>query len=276
MSEFILTRMDRPSIPTDQARRVFFREAAIRSSAQAGRTCGQNNQESNPGLSCRLARRKIRWDSLITVFPTCKSLCVRESYISTHLLANCPHWGYNYFVNALHVGLENIKGYSYTYGKLAQNTTKWQPGKILCAQPQIASILGSAFCPTGALAGGIDIAAHWMTDLKEGVCLIGFWFNHEHCCWTSNETTFQERDRCPQWKSWAELIAGTAQVGRRSIGSHVLINIIGLDITWLIVRHTCAIAVHRVSNVVGKWYDHAKNLTKGAQGFAIVSTKTTR
>ncbi|MEQ2164452.1 H(+)/Cl(-) exchange transporter 5 [Goodea atripinnis] len=50
-----------------------------------------------------------------------------------------------------------------------------------------------------------------MTDLKEGVCLIGFWFNHEHCCWTSNETTFQERDRCPQWKSWAELIAGASE-----------------------------------------------------------------
>uniref|UniRef100_A0A8C7ZBM2 Chloride channel protein n=1 Tax=Oryzias sinensis TaxID=183150 RepID=A0A8C7ZBM2_9TELE len=62
----------------------------------------------------------------------------------------------------------------------------------------------------GALAGGIDIAAHWMTDLKGGVCLVGFWFNHEHCCWTYNET-FQERDRCPQWKSWAELITGTSE-----------------------------------------------------------------
>uniref|UniRef100_A0A8C1TJW8 Chloride channel protein n=1 Tax=Cyprinus carpio TaxID=7962 RepID=A0A8C1TJW8_CYPCA len=61
----------------------------------------------------------------------------------------------------------------------------------------------------GALAGGIDISAHWMTDLKEGVCLNGFWFNHEHCCWNSNETTFQERDKCPNWKSWAELIVGT-------------------------------------------------------------------
>lgn len=58
------------------------------------------------------------------------------------------------------------------------------------------------------MAGGIDISAHWMTDLKEGVCLIGFWFNHEHCCWNSNETTFQERDKCPQWKSWAELMIG--------------------------------------------------------------------
>uniref|UniRef100_A0A8C5GAY0 Chloride channel protein n=1 Tax=Gouania willdenowi TaxID=441366 RepID=A0A8C5GAY0_GOUWI len=63
---------------------------------------------------------------------------------------------------------------------------------------------------TGAIAGGIDIAAHWLTDMKEGVCLNGFWFNHEHCCWTSNETTFQERDRCPQWKSWAELVAGSS------------------------------------------------------------------
>lgn len=65
----------------------------------------------------------------------------------------------------------------------------------------------------GALAGGIDIAAHWMTDLKEGVCLNGFWFNHEDCCWTSNETTFKERDRCPQWKSWAELMVGVNEVG---------------------------------------------------------------
>ncbi|KAK1889985.1 H(+)/Cl(-) exchange transporter 5 [Dissostichus eleginoides] len=64
---------------------------------------------------------------------------------------------------------------------------------------------------SGALAGGIDIAAHWLTDMKEGICLVGFWFNHEHCCWTSKETTFQERDRCPQWQSWAELITGTAE-----------------------------------------------------------------
>ncbi|XP_051578794.1 H(+)/Cl(-) exchange transporter 5-like [Myxocyprinus asiaticus] len=64
---------------------------------------------------------------------------------------------------------------------------------------------------SGALAGGIDIAAHWMTDLKEGVCLNGFWFNHEHCCWASNETTFQERDKCPQWRSWAELMVGVSE-----------------------------------------------------------------
>uniref|UniRef100_A0A674N7R3 Chloride channel protein n=1 Tax=Takifugu rubripes TaxID=31033 RepID=A0A674N7R3_TAKRU len=64
---------------------------------------------------------------------------------------------------------------------------------------------------SGALAGLIDIAADWMNDLKEGVCLSALWFNHEQCCWTSNETTFAERDKCPQWKSWAELILGQAE-----------------------------------------------------------------
>lgn len=41
---------------------------------------------------------------------------------------------------------------------------------------------------------------------------MGFWFNHEHCCWTSSETTFQDRDRCPQWQTWGELITGTSEV----------------------------------------------------------------
>lgn len=56
-----------------------------------------------------------------------------------------------------------------------------------------------------------------MTDLKEGVCLTAFWYSHEQCCWTSNETTFDDRDKCPQWQKWAELMTGHAEVrpGRR-------------------------------------------------------------
>ncbi|XP_043913433.1 H(+)/Cl(-) exchange transporter 5 isoform X1 [Protopterus annectens] len=58
----------------------------------------------------------------------------------------------------------------------------------------------------GALAGVIDISAHWMTDLKEGFCLTTFWFNKEHCCWSSNETTFKDPNKCPSWKTWSEII----------------------------------------------------------------------
>ncbi|TNN47064.1 H(+)/Cl(-) exchange transporter 4 [Liparis tanakae] len=64
----------------------------------------------------------------------------------------------------------------------------------------------------GTLAGVIDLAVDWMTDLKEGVCLSAFWYSHEQCCWTSNETTFADRDKCPQWQTWAELMTGHAEV----------------------------------------------------------------
>lgn len=65
---------------------------------------------------------------------------------------------------------------------------------------------------SGSLAGLIDISAHWMTDLKEGICTLGIWFNHEHCCWNSNHVTFENRDKCPEWNSWSQLIISTNEV----------------------------------------------------------------
>ncbi|XP_019273046.1 H(+)/Cl(-) exchange transporter 5 isoform X4 [Panthera pardus] len=62
---------------------------------------------------------------------------------------------------------------------------------------------------SGSLAGLIDISAHWMTDLKEGICTEGFWFNHEHCCWNSEHVTFEDRDKCPEWNSWSQLLIST-------------------------------------------------------------------
>lgn len=51
-----------------------------------------------------------------------------------------------------------------------------------------------------------------MTDLKEGICTEGFWFNHEHCCWNSEHVTFEDRDKCPEWNSWSQLIISTDEV----------------------------------------------------------------
>ena len=69
----------------------------------------------------------------------------------------------------------------------------------------------------GTLAGVIDLAVDWMTDLKEGVCLSAFWYSHEQCCWNSNATTFDNRDKCPQWQKWAELMTGHSDVSECSV-----------------------------------------------------------
>ncbi|KAL0969963.1 hypothetical protein UPYG_G00235330 [Umbra pygmaea] len=88
---------------------------------------------------------------------------------------------------------------------------------------------------SGALAGGIDILAYWLTDLKEGVCLNGFWFDHEHCCWGSNKTTFQEMDKCPEWNSWAELFAGSSEGAAAYVLNYMMFMLWALLFAFLAV-----------------------------------------
>ena len=80
--------------------------------------------------------------------------------------------------------------------------------------PLPVTVLCKFICFSGTLAGVIDLAVDWMTDLKEGVCLSAFWYSHEQCCWTSNETTFEDRDKCPLWQKWSELLLSQSEVCR--------------------------------------------------------------
>ncbi|KAJ8003577.1 hypothetical protein DPEC_G00149790 [Dallia pectoralis] len=93
---------------------------------------------------------------------------------------------------------------------------------------------------TGTLAGVIDLAVDWMTDLKEGVCLSAFYYSHEQCCWTSNETTFDDRDKCPQWQKWAELMTGNSE----GAGAYVLNYF--LYILWALLFSFLAVSLVRV------------------------------
>uniref|UniRef100_A0AAR2KUB9 Chloride channel protein n=1 Tax=Pygocentrus nattereri TaxID=42514 RepID=A0AAR2KUB9_PYGNA len=93
---------------------------------------------------------------------------------------------------------------------------------------------------SGTLAGVIDLAVDWMTDLKEGVCLSAFWYSHEQCCWTSNETTFADRDKCPQWQKWAELMTGHTE----SAGAYVLNYF--LYVLWALFFSFLAVSLVRV------------------------------
>uniref|UniRef100_A0A8C9T0A0 Chloride channel protein n=1 Tax=Scleropages formosus TaxID=113540 RepID=A0A8C9T0A0_SCLFO len=93
---------------------------------------------------------------------------------------------------------------------------------------------------SGTLAGVIDLAVDWMTDLKEGVCLSALWYSHEQCCWTSNETTFDDRDKCPQWQTWSELMTGHAE----GAGAYVLNYF--LYVLWALFFAFLAVSLVRV------------------------------
>ncbi|XP_068913498.1 H(+)/Cl(-) exchange transporter 5 isoform X3 [Tenebrio molitor] len=70
---------------------------------------------------------------------------------------------------------------------------------------------------TGMVAGGIDIGASWMTDLKFGICPQAFWLNREQCCWSSNETSF-DSGNCSQWLTWAEVLGQS----KEGAGSYII------------------------------------------------------
>ncbi|XP_074649911.1 H(+)/Cl(-) exchange transporter 4-like isoform X2 [Tubulanus polymorphus] len=91
----------------------------------------------------------------------------------------------------------------------------------------------------GMSAGVIDIGATWMSDLKEGICLDAFWFNREQCCWSANDTTFDEFG-CDQWHSWSELFGG----GDTSIGAYILKFI--MYVLWAMLFATLAVMLVRV------------------------------
>ncbi|XP_056316949.1 H(+)/Cl(-) exchange transporter 3 isoform X1 [Danio aesculapii] len=130
---------------------------------------------------------------------------------------------------------------------------------------------------SGALAGGIDIAADWMNDLKEGVCLSAMWFNHEQCCWGSNKTTFAERDKCPQWKTWAELILGQEEGPGSYIMNYFMFTFWALSFAFLAVSlvkvfapYACGSGIPEIKTILsgfiirgylGKWTLMIKTIT---------------
>ncbi|KAK2083144.1 H(+)/Cl(-) exchange transporter 4 [Saguinus oedipus] len=90
------------------------------------------------------------------------------------------------------------------------------------------------------LAGVIDLAVDWMTDLKEGVCLSAFWYSHEQCCWTSNETTFEDRDKCPLWQKWSELLVNQSEGASAYILNYLMY------ILWALLFAFLAVSLVRV------------------------------
>ncbi|KAI0226835.1 H(+)/Cl(-) exchange transporter 3 [Lamellibrachia satsuma] len=95
-------------------------------------------------------------------------------------------------------------------------------------------------CATGTCAAVIDIGTTWMFDLKEGICIEQFWFNREQCCWSSNETMFED-DACSQWRTWSSLFGLDDD---NHVGSYIVCYF--MYVTWALLFSTLAVMLVRV------------------------------
>ncbi|KAG7262310.1 hypothetical protein CRUP_002239, partial [Coryphaenoides rupestris] len=85
---------------------------------------------------------------------------------------------------------------------------------------------------------------------------------HEQCCWTSNETTFEDRDKCPQWQKWAELMTGHSE----GAGAYVLNYL--LYVMWALLFSFLAVSLIKtilsgfiIRGYLGKWTLLIKTVT---------------
>lgn len=59
---------------------------------------------------------------------------------------------------------------------------------------------------TGITAGFIDIAAEWLSDIKDGYCKEGIYLNKNFCCWD-----IQGEAECVDWVGWGSHSTGFLQ-----------------------------------------------------------------
>ncbi|XP_054158814.1 H(+)/Cl(-) exchange transporter 4-like isoform X2 [Oppia nitens] len=133
----------------------------------------------------------------------------------------------------------------------------------------------------GAVAGVIDIGAGWMKDLKDGLCPAAFYLNREQCCWSSNDTEFEETlwtDHCDQWKTWPELLGlneKSAVVGSFIVAYffYILWSLFFVSLAALFVRtfapYACGSGIPEIKTILsgfiirgylGKWTLTIKSL----------------
>ena len=79
-----------------------------------------------------------------------------------------------------------------------------------CVYKSIRSIIiviTSPPLPSPPLPSGVvDVAAEWMSDLKEGWCPNAGYYNREACCWLSNDTLVDvESQHCAMWSEWSHV-----------------------------------------------------------------------
>jgi chloride channel 3/4/5 len=75
---------------------------------------------------------------------------------------------------------------------------------------------------SGLLAGMIDVATEWFSDLKEGWCPSAGYYNRESCCWINNDTNLNQiEEHCSLWHTWGDY-AGIESEARAYIVDYVI------------------------------------------------------
>lgn len=79
--------------------------------------------------------------------------------------------------------------------------SKWEKLKYVFEEisPVILLTLIGVFCAFTAFV--VSVGVHFFSDLREGLCVTNYLYNHRECCWLSVFDTYG----CSDWKTWSQL-----------------------------------------------------------------------
>ncbi|CAE6435892.1 unnamed protein product [Rhizoctonia solani] len=89
-------------------------------------------------------------------------------------------------------------------GRINSPWVRAQVQKLIAAGQSwfVVSLVGMCIGLNAAL---ISIITEWLSDLKMGYCIDGWWLNQQFCCW---EIDGQEESACASWRSWSAYSPG--------------------------------------------------------------------
>ncbi|KAL5631205.1 hypothetical protein ACGC1H_006896 [Rhizoctonia solani] len=89
-------------------------------------------------------------------------------------------------------------------GRINPPWVKAQVQKLIASGQSwfVVSLVGMCIGLNAAL---ISIVTEWLSDLKMGYCVDGWWLNQQFCCW---EIDGQEESACASWRSWSAYSPG--------------------------------------------------------------------
>ncbi|KAH7339880.1 Cl-channel protein [Rhizoctonia solani] len=89
-------------------------------------------------------------------------------------------------------------------GRINSPWAKAQMQKLI-ASGQSWFVVGLVGICIGLNAALISIVTEWLSDLKMGYCVDGWWLNQQFCCW---EIDGEEESACASWRSWSAYSPG--------------------------------------------------------------------
>ncbi|CEL60646.1 putative chloride channel protein UM03490-D OS=Ustilago maydis (strain 521 / FGSC 9021) GN=UM11084,2 PE=3 SV=1 [Rhizoctonia solani AG-1 IB] len=123
----------------------------------------------------------------------------------------------------------------------------------------VVSLVGACIGLNAAL---ISIITEWLSDLKMGYCVDGWWLNQQFCCW---EIDGEEESACASWRTWSAYSPGRYLV---YVLLAMLFSLISAHLVDSFAKYAAGSGISEIKCIISGF------VMKGYLGFSTLAIKS--